>query len=227
MYPLSIRKNSLYQFFLKGRDPISSMTHFIGAVCSVGLTLLMLCVGIFIRHLPVVTNLSLLVFGLSLIALYSASAYYHFLQTTPEREARFRKVDHAMIYVLIAGTYTPLCLYFMPEGHGLAFISIMWAIALIGIVVKIFWMSAPRWFSTAIYLLMGWAIIFDLKAFQGVPMACLTLIALGGIAYSVGAVMYIFKKPNLFKMLGFHELFHLFILLGSFLHFLAIFIFIV
>ena len=227
MYPLSVRKKSLYQYFLKGRDPISSMTHFIGAVCSVVLTLLMLFVGIFIRHLSLGTNLSLLIFGLSLIALYSASAYYHFIQTTPEREARVRKVDHAMIYVLIAGTYTPLCLYFMPPGHGLAFISIMWAIALVGIVVKIFWMSAPRWFSTAIYLLMGWAIIFDLKAFQGVPLACLALIAAGGIAYSVGAVMYIFKKPNPFPMLGFHELFHLFILLGSFLHFLAVFIFIV
>lgn len=226
MYQLSIQKKSLYHFFLQGRDPISSMTHFIGALCAVGLTVIMLTIGIAIRHLAPITLLSLLIFGLSMIALYSASAYYHFIRTTPEREARFRKVDHAMIYVLIAGTYTPICLHFMPAGHGLAFVATMWAIAFVGIVVKIYWMSAPRWLSTAFYLLMGWAIVFDFSSFQSIPMACLILIALGGIAYSVGAVMYICKKPNLLQNFGFHELFHLFILLGSFLHFLAIFIFI-
>lgn len=213
-------------FFLKARDPISSMTHYWGAICFGFLAALLLYFGIVVRRLSLETNISLFIFGLSLVALYSASAYYHYIQATPERIARFRKVDHSMIYVLIAGTYTPLCLYFMPPGHGLTFMLILWTVAIIGIVVKIFWMNAPRWFSTAIYLLMGWAIVFDIKAFQGVPPLCMALIALGGIAYSVGAILYILKKPNFFKMFGFHELFHVFILLGSFLHFLAIFIFI-
>ena len=213
-------------FFAKARDPISSMTHYWGAVVYGILSAILLAVGIFVRRLSWQTNLSLLIFGLSLIALYSASAYYHYIRTTPERIARFRKVDHAMIYVLIAGTYTPLCLYFMPQGHGLKFLLVLWSVAIIGIVVKIFWMSAPRWFSTAIYLLMGWAIVFDIKAFQGVPPLCLTLIASGGIAYSIGAIMYILKKPN-YGLFGFHELFHVFILLGSLLHFLAVFFFVV
>ena len=90
----------MYQFFLKGRDPISSMTHFIGALLSVMATVLMFCTGVFKYHLTTELLASLLIFGLSLVALYSASAYYHYIKTTPRREARFRKLDHAMIYVL-------------------------------------------------------------------------------------------------------------------------------
>ncbi len=217
----------MYQFFLKGRDPISSMTHFIGALLSVMATVLMFCTGVFKYHLTTELLASLLIFGLSLVALYSASAYYHYIKTTPRREARFRKLDHAMIYVLIAGTYTPLCLYFMPQGHGIIFVAIIWAVALLGIIVKMCWMNAPRWFSTSIYLLLGWAIIFDIKALQGIPPFCLLLIVAGGIAYSVGAIFYILKKPNLSAVFGFHELFHVFIMLGSFLHFLAISCFII
>lgn len=216
----------MYQFFLKGRNPLSSMTHFIGALLSVLATILLLYNSYFINRLAASEVLSLLIFGLSLIALYSASAYYHFINTTPKQEAKFRKLDHAMIYVLIAGTYTPLCLHFMPKGHGAIFVSIIWTIALIGIIVKMCWMNAPRWFSTSIYLLLGWAIIFDIKALNGIPSLCLGLIAAGGIAYSIGAIFYIIKKPNFSAAFGFHELFHLFIMLGSFLHFLSIYYFI-
>ena len=216
----------MQQFLLKARDPISSLTHLIGAFLSVIATI-MLTLSSIIQQASWLTILSVTIFGVSLVALYSASAYYHFIYNDTIREKHFRKVDHAMIYVLIAGTYTPICLRFMEEPHGLIFISIIWLVAIAGIIVKVFWMNAPRWLSTSLYLLLGWAIVFDIKAIQGIPSACLWLIALGGVAYSVGAVIYMFKKPNFSPQFGFHELFHIFILLGSLLHFMAVWLYVI
>ena len=102
----------------------------------------------------------------------------------------------------------------------------LWAAAFLGILFKLVWLDAPRWIGTLIYLAMGWSILVDLPAFASMPTACLVLVAAGGVSYSVGAVMYIAKRPNLSPNWGFHELFHLFILAGSLLHFLAVFLFV-
>ena len=131
-----------------------------------------------------------------------------------------------MIYVLIVGTYTPISLYYLPAGENLLFTGILWVIALVGIIVKLCWMGAPRFLSTLVYLLLGWSVLFDFNSFLSIPTSGLWLIAAGGIAYSIGAVIYIIKKPNLSKYFGFHEIFHLFILLGSFLHVLAVYFYV-
>ena len=212
-------------FAQKAREPMSSYTHFLGAIASVAATILMVVWGI-VSHTPILLIAGAAVFGLSLIALYSASSIYHFVTTGEQRLARLRKLDHSMIYVLIAGSYTPVCLAFMPQDHALRFLAIIWAMALGGIVAKLCWMNAPRILYTALYLLMGWAVVFDLPALSKMPTGCFGLILAGGLLYSVGAILYIIKKPNLPKGWGFHELFHLFILAGSSCHILAVLLFV-
>ena len=110
--------------------------------------------------------------------------------------------------------------------HAYYFLAVLWSVAIIGIILKICWLNAPRAIATAIYLILGWSILFDFQSFQGISLPCLILIACGGIAYSIGAFIYIFKKPNLTIHFGFHELFHIFVIMGSLFHYLAIVIFI-
>jgi len=188
------------KLFAKAMDPISSETHFIGACLSL--------------------------FGISLIALYSASSIYHFFKGSQKIKTILRKLDHSMIYILIVGTYTPVAVYCMSIPHVYYFLGILWSVAILGIIIKICWLNAPRSIATAIYLILGWAIVFDFHSFQGIPMNCLMMIAAGGIAYSIGAFIYIFKKPNISEAFGFHELFHIFVMLGSLLHYFAIILFI-
>lgn len=216
----------MYRLFQRAREPISSYTHAIGACLSVLGALAMFIYCIVVTGFSPVPVIATGIFGLSLIALYSASAVYHFVNTTAARLIRLRKLDHAMIYVLIAGTYTPLTMTFMEQPHGYIFTAAIWGVAAVGILIKMLWLNAPRWLSTSFYLLMGWAIVFDSEAFQSIPLPCMSLIAAGGILYSAGAIIYIVRKPNISKAWGFHELFHLFIMLGSLSHFLAIFLFV-
>lgn len=208
-------------FASRARDPMSSWTHFWGALASVLATVLMLAMGI-AKDTPAVLVAGAVVFGLSLTALYSASSLYHFVVAAPSILLRLRKLDHSMIYVLIAGSYTPVCLAFMEQTHALRFLAVIWGLALAGILIKLLWMNAPRALYTGLYLAMGWAIVFDLDALAGIPGGCLALIAAGGVLYSVGAVLYILKKPNFSPDFGFHELFHLFILAGSACHVAAV-----
>lgn len=207
--------------FKKAMDPISSETHFIGACLSVIGLLVMILVGIK-DHTDSFVMGAAIVFGLSLIALYSASSIYHFYQGNQKTKTVLRKLDHSMIYILIVGTYTPIAVSCMSVPHVYYFLGILWTIAIIGIVVKVCWLNAPRAVATAIYLILGWAIIFDFQSFSGIQSNCLTMIAAGGIAYSIGAFIYIFKKPNISEDFGFHELFHIFVMIGSLLHYLAI-----
>lgn len=216
----------MINYFKKARDPISSLTHFSGAI-GAGIGTILLILACLARSASPVTLFSCVVFGASMLALYNASAIYHYVHCSPQKLEKLRKVDHSMIYVLIAGSYTPICLRFMQPPHGLWFVCVMWALALGGIFIKICWLNAPRWLYTAVYLLMGWAILFDLGAFRGMPAACLALIAGGGVAYSAGAVIYILKKPNFKNGFGFHEIFHIFIMLGTLFHFFAVYLYIV
>lgn len=146
------------RIFLKARDPISSYTHFIGAWLSViGLVVM----GVHLAVTPgvtAVTAVSCILFCLSLIALYCASSIYHFTNAAAKIQTALRKLDHAMIYVLIAGTYTPLLLTLLPRPNNLIFTAAMWAVAAAGILMKMFWLGVPRWLSTTLYILMGWAI---------------------------------------------------------------------
>jgi len=212
---------------IQPRDFWSFYTHFIGAILS-------LLAVIFLTAKPAITGnvstpsvLGALIFGLSLLALYAASSVYHYVKLPPEALVRLRKLDHAMIYVLIAGTYTPVTLGFMNPSDATAFLSVIWGVAAVGIVMKLFWLNAPRWLYTSLYIVMGWAIVFDWNAFSGVPAGCLALIGAGGISYTLGAVFYATKKPNFSEKFGFHETFHLFVVLGSVLHFTAVYFYII
>lgn len=157
------------RIFLKARDPISSYTHFIGAWLSViGLVVM----GVHLAVTPgvtAVTAVSCILFCLSLIALYCASSIYHFTNAAAKIQTALRKLDHAMIYVLIAGTYTPLLLTLLPRPNNLIFTAAMWAVAAAGILMKMFWLGVPRWLSTTLYILMGWAIAVDLPAVGALP----------------------------------------------------------
>ena len=214
-------------YFYRAREPVNSFTHFVGAALSVLGTFLLVFGALGGPAFSVRMLAGGLVFGLSLVALYSASSLYHYVNCPARILMRLRKLDHAMIYVLIAGTYTPVFMGFSQGRSGLRLCLGMWGIALAGIVMKVVWMDAPRWLSTLLYVAMGWALVFDPAILRSMPAGCLALMAAGGVAYTVGAVIYGLKKPNLSVRLGFHELFHLFVLLGSLLHFLAVYLYLI
>lgn len=205
----------------KASDPISFETHFIAVgISMIGLIVLLLN-GM--RHEVSSYLLSAcIVFDLSLIALYSASSIYHYFHKYKKLSVILRKIDHSMIYVLIVGTYTPVVMYCMEAPRSYYFLGVMWGVALIGILLKILWIDAPRFISTCLYLILGWSILFDFSSFRMIPMYSFIFIALGGISYTIGAIIYIIKKPNISIEFGFHELFHVFVMLGSFLHYIAI-----
>lgn len=213
--------------FAKAREPVNSLTHFWGMILSLCGALLLALLTCFGGNFSSTTLISVLVFGLSMILLYGASSWYHYSNAPQQILERLRKLDHSMIYVLIAGSYTPICLKFMPGLEGILFSLVLWLVAVIGSIVKVCWMDAPRWLSTSVYLIMGWSIVFDWKALLALPAGAVALLLAEGISYSIGAVCYIFKKPNFSKVIGFHELFHLFILLGTFFHFLCVLLYVV
>lgn len=206
--------------FLKAKDPMSCYTHFIGAALSVAGMIIML---VKILAEPFTTSqFTGIVFCLSLICLYGASSIYHYVSGSKVTVKNLRKLDHSMIYVLIAGSYTPL-LYYILEGPQRTFLlASIWMIASAGIIMKLCWMSAPRWLSTALYILMGWFIAVDFSALKGLPAEIIFLLIAGGVMYTVGGVIYAIKRPNIGKMFGFHEIFHIFVILGSICHYLMV-----
>lgn len=205
--------------FKSAKDPISSLTHFIGTLFSfVGLIVIILMNIILRVDKPMF--IGTIIFCFSMIALYLSSSLYHYY--SGNKEMILKKIDHSMIYVLIAGTYTPIVLYCMEAPKSYYFLLMLWFIVLIGVIMKIIWINAPRLLSTLIYLLLGWSVLFDFQSFLQLPVYIFILIALGGISYSIGAIIYIIKKPNLSTEFGFHELFHIFVMIGTFFHYISI-----
>lgn len=219
----------MHRFFPNAADPVSCGTHTIGALAAFAGGVFFLIRGVR-SGVPALALACAMCFCLSMLALYTASAVYHYYPGDAASggvKRRLRKMDHSMIYVLIAGSYTPFSVVLLPQPKGTRFCLLLWGVAAAGILVKIFWINAPRILSTAIYLIMGWAVVFVAKDFAtclGQP--CLTLVALGGICYSVGAVFYAIKKPNISAEWTFHEIFHLLILAGSLLHYLAVYFYV-
>ena len=207
---------------LRLKDPASALTHLVGALLSaVGLGFLIYRAELHRRPWGVA---ALAVFGVSLILLYTASTVYHSLRVPPRIAAALRKVDHMMIFVLIAGTYTPFCLLPLRGAWGWSLFGAVWGIAVIGVLMKVFWMNAPRWFYTGFYVLMGWLIVVAIYPLAlSVTTGSLVWLMAGGLAYTVGAVLYATKWPNPWPgKFGFHEVWHLFVLAGSSAHFFAV-----
>jgi len=205
------------------REPMNGFTHFIPAVFSVvGLVLLL---DKALAYMDPYRIVSYTVFGVGLFLLYLMSTLYHWLPLNEKKVRLLRRLDHMMIFVLIAATYTPLCLISLRGGWGWSLLGVVWTFAFVGIFIKIFWMNASRWVSTSIYLIMGWIAVFAIWPMLNVLNTSeLLLLLAGGMFYSVGAVIYALKKPVIVSgFLGFHEIFHVFVALGSFAHFLVIY----
>jgi hemolysin III len=206
---------------LKFREPVSGLIHLVSAVFAlVGTVLLVIAGGGSTTRL-----LSFLVYGLSLITLFTASTLYHLVRMPDADTSKLRKFDHAAIYLLIAGTYTPICLNLLTGSLKWEFFTLIWGFALVGVVVKLFVIKAPRWVTAGIYLVMGWMAVLVVKPLAlAMPPAGLAWMLAGGLLYTVGAVIYITKKldfvPGVF---GFHEVWHVFVTLGAACHFIMIF----
>ena len=208
------------------RDPISAYTHLIGIILSLIGTVFIVFKGLNSNLILNPITISSIGFGFSLIALYSASTIYHWSNASNNAVKALRKLDHSMIYVLIAGTYTPILINYLPKEKGIIFGICMWGAAILGIIMKLCWINAPRILGTALYIVMGWAILFDVSALKAMSAPALTLLLAGGISYTLGAVIYAIKKPNISKSFGFHELFHIFVMLGSLFHYFIIYLYI-
>ncbi len=203
----------------KLRDPVSGLTHCIGAALAViGLVLLIYksCNPVKPWHLVTFS-----VFGTGLILLYTTSTLYHWLPFSEKGIRRMRRLDHIMIFVLIAATYTPVCLIPLRGAWGWSLFGSIWGLATLGIFMKFFWFQAPRWFSTMIYILMGWMVIVGIwPLIKAIHTGGFLWILIGGLFYTLGAIIYALKKPDPWpNIFGFHEIFHIFVMLGSFSHF--------
>lgn len=208
---------------IKVKDPFSGFSHLAGALLSIaGLCLL---IHYALNNGTVWHIVSFSIFGASLILLYTASSIYHLLVVSEKSTRILRKIDHMMIYVLIAGTYTPVCLIPLRGGWGWSLLISIWGIAMVGIILKVLWFNAPRWLYTLFYLLMGWLIVIAfIPLVRTMPIAAMLWLIAGGLLYTVGAIIYGTKWPKLkSKVFGFHDVFHIFILYGSFCHFWMMF----
>jgi len=204
------------------RDPINGLTHLAGALlASMGLIVLL---GTAASEGRVDQLVAFGIFGFSLIALYTASTLYHLLPLSPAGIARLRRVDHMTIFLLIAGTYTPFCLLALHGAWRVGLLSLIWVLALCGVLLKLFWMEAPRWLSVALYLGMGWVAVVAAPAlFRAVPIGGMLWVLAGALVYSAGALVYGLKRPNFVPgVFEFHELWHLFVVAGSACHFWAV-----
>lgn len=213
----------------QGRDPYdglrpwSAITHGIGAGLAILGTILLLARTIAMGDIWKTVVFG--VYGLSMIGLYTASTLYHCVNTSIKGRMALRKYDHASIYFLIAGSYTPICLIPLRGALGWALFAAVWALALAGLALSVLWIMAPRWLTAGIYLFMGWmAVFFLVPLVQVLPPDGFFWLLTGGVLYTVGGVLYAVKWPGRNNpRFGCHEIFHVFILLGSIAHFLMMY----
>ena len=207
------------------REPGSALTHFIAmllALCAAVPLLVRAAVHSGVKSLTAMT-----VFMISMVLLYAASTIYHSVNCSGRVLRIFRKMDHLMIFILIAGTYTPVCLLTLPKPSGLMLLAAVWGIALVGIFIKGFWITCPKWFSSVLYIAMGWSCLSVLgQLFSLLPLHAFLWLLAGGLIYTAGGIIYALRLP-LFDarhpMFGLHEIFHLFVMAGSLCHFVFMF----
>ena len=204
------------------REPVSGFTHMAGALFAiVALCILSAQAAV---HGDIWQWVSFPVFGATMLLMFSTSALYHLAHGSDELITWLKRIDHMAIFLMIAGTYTPICLVPLNGTLGWSLFAGVWAFAVAGIALKLFWIDAPRWLSTVIYLGMGWLVIFAIEpAAERIPPHVLWWIVAGGLFYTVGAVIYALKWPDPWPtVFGFHEIWHVFVMAGVFCHFWAI-----
>jgi hemolysin III len=203
-----------------GEEVANALTHGIGTLLSIAALVLLTVFAVL--HGGGVRLAAALVFGIALILEYTASTLYHALQA-PRAKQVFKVLDHASIYLLIAGTYTPFCLVALANSDGTIICVIEWALAVVGVAVEAFWVFRPRWVSVVVYLAMGWLIIFKVGALLGaLSFGGLALLLAGGICYTLGTIFYILKKVPYM-----HAIWHLWVLAGSICHILSVLLFVI
>jgi len=205
----------------KLREPVSGLIHLVSA----GLAVAGLMALLIVSQGEALKQLSVGIYGFSLVLLFSASAIYHLVPGGENVTRRLRKFDHAAIYVLIAGTYTPICINFFSGTLQWGFLALIWIMALAGVVVKLFVINAPRWVTAGIYLVMGWMAVLVIKPMLAViPTGGLLWMLAGGLLYTIGALIYITKKLDFYPgVFGFHEVWHVFVTLAAACHFIMIY----
>ena len=210
------------------KDPGSTITHFIGML---GAMLAAAPLLVKASHEPGQLHVAALsVFIISMILLYAASTIYHTLDISPGINKMLRKVDHMMIFILIAGTYTPVCMVVLGDRTGWSLLALVWGIALAGILIKAFWITCPKWFSSLLYIAMGWVCVLAFtRILHALPKAGFGWLLAGGIIYTAGGIIYALKLPlfnSRHKNFGSHEIFHLFVMGGSLCHYIMMYQFV-
>lgn len=210
---------------IKIKDPWSALTHFIGMLLALFATAPLLVKAAFSGDMMHVYAMA--VFMLSMVLLYAASATYHAFGIGDRLYIILKKIDHMMIPVLIAGTYTPICLITLKDGIGSIMLTIVWSMAVISILVKAFWVTCPKWFSSLIYIAMGWVCILGMSNIvKSLSRPAFIWLLIGGILYTAGGVIYALKLPIFnakHKAFGSHEVFHLFVMGGSMCHYIVMY----
>ena len=197
------------------RDPFSGLSH----LASAFIALLVMAFLVFQASLrgDAWHIVSFTIFGICMVLMFGTSALYHLYQGSDAKILQLKRIDHMAIFAMIAGTYTPMCLIPLRDNIGWTLFAAVWGIAGSGILLKIFWIGAPRWLSTVIYLAMGWACVFGLSTMKAtMPAVSFDWLVYGGIAYTVGAIVYATKWPDPWpESFGFHEIWHLFVMAGA------------
>lgn len=209
------------------REPGSAITHFIAWLLAViAASPLIIKAG----NSSSLATLAMVVFSASMILLYGASTAYHSVAVSDKILRIYRKIDHMMIFVLIAGSYTPVCLIVLGGKMGYTLLTFVWGIAIVGMTVKAFWITCPKWFSSAIYIAMGWTCVLVFGTlWSTLPHAAFAWLLAGGIIYTIGGIIYALKLPlfnSIHKNFGSHEIFHLFVMGGSICHFIFMYFYV-
>ena len=210
------------------KDPGSAITHFIGMLMAIFAAFPLLIKA---AHEPSrIYLISLAIYAVSLIFLYAASTTYHTFDLSERVNTILKKIDHMMIFVLIAGSYTPVCLIVLGGKLGYSLLALVWGIAAVGMLIKAFWITCPKWLSSVLYIAMGWlCVLAFVPIFHALPRAGFDWLLAGGIIYTIGGVIYALKVPlfnSRHKNFGSHEIFHIFVMLGSACHFIVMYFFV-
>ena len=210
------------------KDPGSAITHFIGMLMAIFAAVPLLIKAA--REPDHIYLISLTIYALSLILLYAASTTYHTFDLSEKANTILKKIDHMMIFILIAGSYTPICLITLKGRTGVILLSLVWGIALVGIILKAFWVFCPKWVSSILYIGMGWTCVLAFtQILNALSPAAFGWLLAGGIIYTIGGIIYALKLPifnNRHKTFGSHEIFHLFVMGGSMCHFIVMYAFV-
>jgi len=204
------------------REPFSGLSHLLGALLAIPALIFMLI------NLPDQKTdtylISYLIFSISMFLMFGSSAVYHLMETSELSLRKLKRIDHIAIFIMIAGTYTPYCLLGLKGSLSWMMFALIWSIAIFGVLVKIFCLHAPRWLSTLLYVGMGWVAIFIYEPLSAnLPSEAIDWLFAGGIIYTLGAIVYATKWPNIHPQhFDFHDLWHIFVLGGATCHFVSI-----